>query len=31
VDLEAAMAAKYGRGCPGCAQEPCACTPNYKP
>ena len=31
VDLDAAMAAKYGRGCPGCGHEPCTCTDAYKP
>jgi NTP pyrophosphatase (non-canonical NTP hydrolase) len=31
VDLEAAMAAKYGDGCPGCSQTPCICTPDHKP
>jgi NTP pyrophosphatase (non-canonical NTP hydrolase) len=31
VDLEAAMAAKYGGGCPGCRNTPCTCTPEYKP
>src|SRR6187402_2936587 len=31
VDLEAAMAAKYGAGCPGCGQTPCACTAEIKP
>jgi NTP pyrophosphatase (non-canonical NTP hydrolase) len=31
VDLDAAIAAKYGTGCPGCARVPCSCTPNYKP
>src|SRR5579884_3472454 len=27
VDLEAAVRAKYGGGCPGCGQTPCACAP----
>ena len=31
VDLDAAMTAKYGRGCPGCGHEPCTCTAAYKP
>jgi len=31
VDLEAAMAAKYGAGCPGCLQSPCACGTLHKP
>jgi NTP pyrophosphatase (non-canonical NTP hydrolase) len=31
VDLDAAMTAKYGRGCPGCGHEPCTCTDAYKP
>jgi NTP pyrophosphatase (non-canonical NTP hydrolase) len=31
VDLEAAMAAKYGDGCPGCKKSPCACIPGTKP
>lgn len=25
VDLEAAAAAKYGKGCPGCRKTPCKC------
>ena len=25
VDLEAAVQAKYGGGCPGCGRTPCAC------
>ncbi len=25
VDLERAMAAKYGKGCPGCGKIPCGC------
>lgn len=31
VDLEAAMAAKYGDGCPGCCMSPCHCMPDVKP
>src|SRR4026209_922822 len=31
VDLDEAMAAKYGRGCPDCGREPCVCTDAYKP
>jgi NTP pyrophosphatase (non-canonical NTP hydrolase) len=31
VDLEAAVQAKYGGGCPGCRQTPCACAPAEKP
>ena len=31
VDLEAAVRAKYGGGCPGCGQTPCACAPAEKP
>jgi NTP pyrophosphatase (non-canonical NTP hydrolase) len=31
VDLEEAMARKYGTGCPGCGQTPCRCGPNNKP
>jgi NTP pyrophosphatase (non-canonical NTP hydrolase) len=31
VDLEAAVRAKYGRGCPGCGQVPCACDNAEKP
>lgn len=31
VDLEAAAQAKYGQGCPGCGQVPCACAPAEKP
>src|ERR1700740_949770 len=26
VDLEAAVRAKYGAGCPGCGQSPCVCA-----
>ena len=31
VDLEAAVRAKYGAGCPGCGAVPCACDPAEKP
>ena len=31
VDLEAAMQAKYGGGCPGCRQSPCLCDQAEKP
>jgi NTP pyrophosphatase (non-canonical NTP hydrolase) len=31
VDLEAAIRAKYGRGCPGCGKSPCACDQAEKP
>ena len=31
VDLEAAAAAKYGSGCPGCGRVPCACGAGEKP
>jgi NTP pyrophosphatase (non-canonical NTP hydrolase) len=31
VDLEAAVAAKYGAGCPGCAKTPCHCDQAEKP
>ena len=31
VDLEAAVEAKYGTGCPGCGQIPCACDQAEKP
>lgn len=31
VDLEAAMTAKYGGGCPGCKRTPCRCSPEFKP
>lgn len=31
VDLEVAVQAKYGSGCPGCHQSPCACAPAEKP
>ena len=31
VDLEAAVQAKYGAGCPGCRRIPCACAQAEKP
>jgi NTP pyrophosphatase (non-canonical NTP hydrolase) len=31
VDLEAAIRAKYGHGCPGCGKSPCACDKAEKP
>jgi NTP pyrophosphatase (non-canonical NTP hydrolase) len=31
VDLEAAVQAKYGDGCPGCRRAPCVCAPAEKP
>jgi NTP pyrophosphatase (non-canonical NTP hydrolase) len=31
VDLEAAVRAKYGSGCPGCGRTPCACDQADKP
>ncbi len=31
VDLDAAMRAKYGHGCPGCGQTPCTCEQAVKP
>ena len=31
VDLEAVVQAKYGAGCPGCGQIPCACDQAEKP
>jgi len=31
VDLEAAVQAKYGRGCPGCGKTPCVCDQAEKP
>ena|SRR6266403_1005729 len=31
VDLEAAVRAKYGGGCPGCGKQPCACALTEKP
>ena len=31
VDLEKAVRAKYGGGCPGCQQSPCVCDQTEKP
>ena len=31
VDLEAAVRAKYGAGCPGCGRTPCGCDQAEKP
>ena len=31
VDLEAAVQAKYGGGCPGCRRSPCVCNQAEKP
>ena len=31
VDLEAAVQAKYGGGCPGCGRIPCVCDQAEKP
>ena len=31
VDLEAAVQAKYGGGCPGCGRSPCVCDQAQKP
>jgi NTP pyrophosphatase (non-canonical NTP hydrolase) len=31
VDLEAAIQAKYGNGCPGCRRSPCVCDRAEKP
>ena len=31
VDLDAAVEAKYGRGCPGCGRAPCVCDQAEKP
>jgi len=31
VDLDAAVQAKYGGGCPGCGQTPCVCAQAEKP
>lgn len=31
VDLDRAVADKYGRGCPGCGQTPCVCDRKEKP
>ncbi len=31
VDLEQAVIAKYGHGCPDCNRNPCHCDPSEKP
>ena len=31
IDLEEAIAAKYGHGCPACQSSPCHCGPDQKP
>ena len=31
VDLDQAIAAKYGAGCPGCGKSPCECARAEKP
>jgi NTP pyrophosphatase (non-canonical NTP hydrolase) len=31
IDLEAAVEAKYGAGCPGCKHVPCVCDQAEKP
>ncbi|MHB1423754.1 MAG: MazG nucleotide pyrophosphohydrolase domain-containing protein [Gemmataceae bacterium] len=31
VDLESAVQAKYGGGCPGCRRSPCVCDQTEKP
>ena len=31
INLEEAVLQKYGGGCPGCSQIPCACDPAEKP
>ena len=31
VDLESAVQAKYGAGCPGCGKAPCVCEHGEKP
>ena len=31
VDLDAAINAKYGGGCPGCGRSPCVCAAGQKP
>ena len=31
VDLDQAIAAKYGGGCPGCGKSPCECASAEKP
>lgn len=31
IDLERAVARKYGSGCPRCGASPCQCAPTAKP
>jgi len=31
IDLDAAVQAKYGAGCPGCGRNPCVCAKAEKP
>src|ERR1700735_1937580 len=31
IDLDDAVARKYGAGCPGCQTSPCVCDPSEKP
>ena len=31
IDLESAVRAKYGGGCPGCRLSPCVCDQSEKP
>lgn len=31
IDLESALRKKYGKGCPGCGQFQCVCSPAEKP
>lgn len=31
IDLDAAIQAKYGTGCPGCGRTPCVCDQAEKP
>ncbi|MHC5543987.1 MazG nucleotide pyrophosphohydrolase domain-containing protein [Singulisphaera rosea] len=31
IDLETAVAKKYGHSCPGCGTSPCVCDPSEKP
>jgi NTP pyrophosphatase (non-canonical NTP hydrolase) len=31
INLDEAIAKKYGTGCPGCASEPCQCVSSNKP
>jgi NTP pyrophosphatase (non-canonical NTP hydrolase) len=31
IDLDLAVRAKYGEGCPGCGATPCVCDPSVKP